>query len=113
LLALSGLPNGVRSHVRLEQEQGSFLQTLRADHRFLFFLLACMCITFVYFQYLSTFPLQIHMLGLANVLYGMLISINGLVVILFELPLSALTRRFPARPVIAIGWGCSSVLALV
>ncbi len=104
LLALFGLPTDSGRYAIHGQEQGSFLKALRADHRFLFFLLASLGITFVYFQCISTFPLQIHVLGLSNALYGILISLNGLVIILLELPLSTLTKRFPARPVIALGW---------
>jgi len=41
--------------------------------------------------------------GLSPAVYGTLISINGLVIILLELPLSMFTRRLPTRPTIAAG----------
>jgi predicted MFS family arabinose efflux permease len=41
--------------------------------------------------------------GQSTVIYGSLISLNGLVVTLIELPFSSITRRLPARRVIAAG----------
>jgi MFS family permease len=36
--------------------------------------------------------------------FGLVASLNGGLVVLFELPLTTVTRRFPARSVIAIGY---------
>ncbi|MDQ2716132.1 MAG: MFS transporter [Chloroflexota bacterium] len=57
----------------------------------------------MYFQYQSTFALQVNVFGLSSAVYGALISVNGLVIIFLELPLTAITRRLPTRRVIAAG----------
>jgi MFS family permease len=103
LLALCALPAGVPDHAKQSSTESGLFRALRGDRRFLFFLLASLLITFVYFQSQSTFALQVHVLGLSNALYGTLISLNGLLVVLLELPISMLTQRLPAGPVIATG----------
>jgi MFS family permease len=103
LLALFALPTGKSSHGKQNATQSGLFQGIRSDHRFLLFLLASLLITFVYFQSQSTFALQVHFLGLSNVLYGTLISLNGLLIVFLELPISTLTQRLPLEPVIATG----------
>ncbi len=103
LLALFALPTGMHSHVKQDPTQSGLSQALRSDHRFLLFLLASLTITIVYFQSQSTFALQVHALGLSNALYGTLISLNGLLIVFLELPISTLTQRLPMVPVIATG----------
>ena len=41
--------------------------------------------------------------GLTSAHYGLLMSLNGLLVVLFELPLVGITRRLRPRPVMAVG----------
>ena len=36
--------------------------------------------------------------------YGTLAALNGIIIVVVELPLTTVTRRYPARPVIALGW---------
>jgi MFS family permease len=103
LLALCALPASVPDHAKQPSAESGLFRALRSDRRFLLFLLASLLITFVYFQSQSTFALQVHVLGLSNALYGTLISLNGLLVVLLELPISMLTQRLPAGPVIATG----------
>lgn len=47
----------------------------------------------VYAQSLSTLPLQLVGHGFSTAFYGLLLAINGVVVIIFELPISSVTRR--------------------
>lgn len=82
----------------------SFWRTLRHDRRFIIFLLTAIVISFVYFQSQSTLVLQVTSLGFTSVIYGLLVSLNGLIIILLELPLSTITRRFAPRPVIIVGY---------
>jgi len=74
----------------------------------------------IYFQQEAALPLQVVADGHSTVVYGLLISLNGVVVILAELPLTTLTRRFPPRRVIAtgclltgIGFGTTALAASV
>ncbi len=105
LLALFALPrNEQRSSMIQERELDGLWRALRRDHRYLLFLLGSILVSFVYFQHLSTFALQVKADGLSNAAYGMLLSVNGTCIIFLELPISSITRRFPSRPVIAVGW---------
>lgn len=81
-----------------------FWQTVLHDRRFLIFLCAATAVYFVYFQSQSTLILQVTALGFSSVIYGLLVSLNGLIVVLLEIPLSMLTRRFTALPVIIVGY---------
>jgi predicted MFS family arabinose efflux permease len=58
----------------------------------------------VYSQAFSTLPLRVRGLGLSPTAYGALISINAALIVLTELPLTSLTMRLPARPVLAAGY---------
>lgn len=104
LLALFALPESKPRTTDQNLEQTGLWKTLRDDHRYVLFLLGSTLLAFVYFQRLSTFALQIQAYGLSSAIYGFLLSVNGVVIIVLELPISNITRRFPAQPVIAIGW---------
>ena len=55
-------------------------------------------------QMASTFGVHVTHLGFSAATYGALISMNGALVVLCELPLTTITRRFPARRVLAAGY---------
>jgi len=65
--------------------------------------MASLAIAFVYVQSVSTFALHVRASGLSNSVYGMLVSLNGLLIILLELPTTSITQRLRPRPVIACG----------
>lgn len=102
VIALVALPEGVRTR-RGEERRGEGLRTMARDRAFLFFLAASVFGAFVYFQSQTTFPLHVRESGLSDSDYGLLISLNGFAIVLLELPLVAITRRYPARPVLALG----------
>ena len=58
----------------------------------------------IFFQVFSTFGLHVTRLGFSAATYGAIISLNGVLVVLCELPLTSITRRFPARRVMAAGY---------
>lgn len=108
LVALVALPR----HVRIEQDNAGWsaaLGVLRRDTKLHQFLLANFAIALVFFQMASTFGLHVTRLGFSAATYGAIISLNGALVVLFELPLTSLTRRFPARRVMAVGYLLSGV----
>ena len=57
----------------------------------------------VYVQHQSTLPLQLAAAGLPPTFYGVLLSINGFVVLAGEIPVSTVTRRLPWRIPLAVG----------
>jgi MFS family permease len=101
-VALAALPQGTRVHAT-EDGMGGYRRALR-DRAFAVFLLASLLAGFVYFQQQSTLPLHVRASGLSNSDFGLLLSLNGALVVLFELPLSSLTMRLPARSMIALGF---------
>jgi MFS family permease len=74
------------------------------DRAFLIFLAATVCLTLVDFQTTSTFALHVRALGYPTSTYGLLLSINGLIIVVFELAITAYVRRFRPQPVIATGY---------
>ena len=102
VIALTTLPEGVRVR-RGEERRGEAVRTMLRNRAFLFFLMSSVLGAFVYFQSQTTFPLHVRASGLSDADYGLLISLNGLAIVLFELPLVAITQRFPYRPVLTLG----------
>lgn len=102
IVALTLLPEGRRSS-REEDPAGGFRGALATDRSFLVFLVANVLITLVAFQSTASYPLEVRAAGLTSAHYGLLMSLNGLLVVLFELPLVGVTRRLPPRPVMALG----------
>jgi MFS family permease len=58
----------------------------------------------VYFQPQGALPLHVVDQGLSFATFGALMSLNGLIIVLLELPLTAITGRYARQPVIAVGF---------
>ena len=108
VLALTVLPEGVRTR-RSEEAVGEGVRTILRDRTFLLFSLAITLGAIVYMQTGVTLPLHIRAGGLSTAFYGALISLNGLLIIFIELPLTSFVRRFPAPRVIAVGMALTAV----
>lgn len=75
-----------------------------ADPRFLFFLAGVLPVTVVFFQHISSMPLFIvRDLGLPVSTFGLLFSLNCLLIVVLEIPLNAATAHWPHRRTLAIG----------
>ena len=106
LMALTVLPRrtrGLHTQADATAAPASLLRTVLSDTPFLLLLAASFAGALVYFQQEAALPLQVVADGHSTAIYGSLISLNGLIVTLVELPSSAITRKFPARRVIACG----------
>jgi len=102
-LAIALLPDRPEVVHTAPAEALGVVRTILADRAFLALLAATFAVGAIYFQQEAALPLQVVADGHSTTVYGLLISLNGAVVILMELPLTTLTRRFPARRVIATG----------
>ncbi|MDF2754080.1 MAG: major facilitator superfamily permease, partial [Gaiellaceae bacterium] len=102
ILALAALPEGVRTR-RGDERRGEGIRTIARDRAFVFFLVSSILGAFVYFQSNATFPLHVKESGLSNADYGLLISLNGIAIVLLELPFTSITQRYPAIPTLAVG----------
>lgn len=108
VVALVALPHGNRSLAKGEHP-GEGLQVALRDRAFVYFLGATLCLTWVEFQLHSTFPLHIGKLGYTPATYGMLISINGVLIVVFELLITAWTQKMPQQPLIAVGYALTGI----
>ncbi len=103
IVAWVALPHGVRT----TKSQAGWRPALKAvsrDHRFLRMLAASGTMTLVFMQMASTFGLYVTGNGFSPATYGALISFNGVLVVLCELPLTTITQRFPPRRILAAGF---------
>jgi len=75
-----------------------------ADPRFLSFLAGVLPVTIIFFQHISSMPLYIvRDLMLSPRTFGLLFSLNCLLICVFEIPLNAATAHWPHRRTLAIG----------
>ncbi|MFF4032750.1 MFS transporter [Streptomyces sviceus] len=73
-----------------------YLTVLR-DARYLLFLLGMLAYAAIYISYVSVLPLAVRDAGLSTFVYGMLISLNGLIVIACELVVTRKVQHWPHR----------------
>ena len=103
VVAWMALPHGVRA-IGQSAAWPEALRVMRHDKRLHRLLLAQFAIALVFLQMSSTFGLHVTASGFSPAVYGTLISLNGVLVVLFELPLITFTQRLPTRPTIATGY---------
>ncbi|MCX5011186.1 MFS transporter [Streptomyces sp. NBC_00555] len=82
---------------------GGYAAVIR-DRRYLLYLIAAFCHAAVYMQYLSTLPLYMKDEGLALFWYTFAVSLNGFIVIAFELLLTKLSQEWPLKVTIGLGF---------
>jgi MFS family permease len=105
VIAMRALPHGTRTSKHEERTRGhaSAGTTIAADKGFLLFLGAVFLTAAIYMQNASTIALHVTGLGYSTKTYGLLQAMNGVLVVLFELPISALTQHRNRSHVIALG----------
>jgi MFS family permease len=81
-------------------------RTALADRRFGQLVLATFAVALVFLQMLSALGIQIKATGGSDQVYGLVLAVNGALIVLFEIPLSGFTQRLPMPPVIAVGFAC-------
>jgi len=108
VLASATLPNGKKG----PRPAGAPSTTTRlrlstaahADPRFLFFLLGVLPVCVIFFQHISSMPLYIvNELGFTPRTFGLLFSLNCLLIVVFEIPLNAATAHWSHRRTLALG----------
>ncbi|HET6349823.1 MAG TPA: MFS transporter, partial [Candidatus Krumholzibacteria bacterium] len=102
-IAVAMLPNRIVEH-HADPERRNAFRIIMRDTRFLFFLGATWMGSMVFMQHVSGYPLQIKAYGYSSGTFGLLLSLNGAIICLTELPLTTLTRRLPTRRVMATGF---------
>ncbi|HEX8091922.1 MAG TPA: MFS transporter [Blastocatellia bacterium] len=77
---------------------------LLADHRLLYFLFAMTLVEIVFFQHEGAMPLfVVRDLKLSESAYGLLFTINTVLIILVEVPLNTAMARWPHKNSMALG----------
>lgn len=95
-------------HVREAHSAGPLAQLRRVlvldDRPFLFFLGALFLTGVVFFQHEGALPLfLVNDLGLSTAFYGLLFTINTVMIVFMEVPLNAATAHWPHRTALALG----------
>ena len=98
------------------QTQSAVRHILR-DRTFLIFCAGALCVGLVYMQCISTFPIHLDRHGIGADGYGRLIALNGMLIVLLQLPLTAVLSRFNRATVVvwaavvtAVGFGSLGVV---
>ena len=91
---------------------------LSKDRLFLTFCFSTLLIGIVFMQGMSTLPLFMRQIGISKLHFGLLMSINGILIVLLQLPLTHWLSRFKPMSniifggaLIAIGFGLNSLSA--
>jgi MFS family permease len=108
IVAWLALPHGVRASSQTAKWSEA-LKRMRGDRRLHKLALGQFAVALVFFQMVSTFGIHVTSLGFAPSTYGALISMNGVLIVGFELWITSFTRRFPASHVIALGYVLTGV----
>lgn len=104
VVAWAALPHGLQIAKSESAKWPDALRVLLQDKKFLMLIASSFCIGLAFLQMSSTFGLHVTSQGFSPATYGALISINGVLVVLFELPVTTVTQRFPPRHVMACGY---------
>lgn len=73
------------------------------DRVFLVFCSGAFLICVIFMQSMSTFPLYLRQLGFGERDYGWIIAVNGILITIFQLPLTAFLNRYDRAAVVALG----------
>jgi MFS family permease len=103
VISLLALPHGTRTRKEEERDMGGAFTAILADRGFMLVMAAIFAGALVYSQAYSTFPLWVRDLGLGEKVYGFLQGMNGILVVAFELAVTAVAMRYPRTRMIALG----------
>lgn len=99
---------GVKRRPRLARERsgwGVALRHMQTNVPFQLAIAATFLIGVVFWQMSSSYALQATKgAGLDEHVYGLLMALNGVLIVCAELPLTSYTKRFPAIPTMAVGY---------
>jgi len=103
LVAVFALPSG-RPGTPGENSLGESWRVVRDDPLLRQVMLASLAVGLVFVQVFSSMSLEITRHGYATSVYGLIISLNGALVVLCELPLTSFTKHWVARRAMALGY---------
>jgi MFS family permease len=74
------------------------------DRRLLLFLVAILPVAMIYMQPSGSLALYVHDIGISAADYGLLLSLNGVLIVVGELSLTGVTRRMRSDVVLVVGY---------
>ena len=89
------------------------LVSIRRNKEFLALFAASVAMSMVFRQTSTTYTLHFERSGLAMHWCGLVLALNGVMICLLEIPLTAFTRRLPVRTAIALGYAGMGLSHLV
>lgn len=78
--------------------------SIRQNRPFLALFAACLCVSWIFRQSSTTFPLHFERSGISMHWCGAVLALNGVLICLFEIPLASATRHWPVRGMIGLGY---------
>lgn len=108
MVAFFALPRGLHGGSK-DSSWGEAVRAIADNHKFHRVLFAAMAIALLIFQMFSSFGLLVTHMGFSARAYGLILSLNGAMVVCCELPLTTFTRRFPPRTMMAAGHALSGL----
>jgi MFS family permease len=102
-IAIAMIPNRVVEH-HVDPAARNAFRVIMHDTRYLIFLGATFMGSMVFMQHVAAYPLQIKAYGYSSGTFGLMLSLNGALICLTELPLTTFTRRHNSRTVMSIGF---------
>jgi len=82
---------------------GEALRRILQDANFLLFSLCCLLTNIIFMQAFVTLPLAIREMGFSELQFGRMISVNGLLIVLLQLPATGVLNRLPRLRVLLCG----------
>ncbi|HSE40028.1 MAG TPA: MFS transporter [Acidobacteriota bacterium] len=103
LLTLFALPNRKIEHIP-DPNQKPQTSSILSDSNYLVFLIAVIPIAFVFFQHISGLPLyMVRDLKLSEKVYGLMFTLNTLLIVALELPINLSTTHWSHRKGMVLG----------
>ena len=80
------------------------LRIVASDRNFATLFLATLAAAMIFAQFNTTYGMQVIWQGFTTETFGLLLALNGGLIVILELPMTSLTRRGSPRRVIAVGY---------
>lgn len=97
------LPRGNRTPKEISGWSHAWV-SIRQNRPFLALFAACLCVSWIFRQSSTTFPLHFEKSGLSMQWCGTVLALNGVMICLFEIPLASVTKLWPVRGIIGLGY---------
>lgn len=104
LLAWFALPAGLRLHPAQHISWSGSMKTIWRDAQFMRVLAASFLVGIIFMQTSTSFGLEVLRSGHSEMVFGAILSLNGILIIVFELPLTTITRRYAPLSAMALGY---------